>query len=114
MSPRNRAALLVVGLCLILAATSEARAENPVIRFYRTVISPADGSRCPMYPTCSTYARQVFEKHGPILGWIMTCDRLVRCGRDEARLSPHIAVESGKAVYDPVEANDFWWFEAGQ
>ena len=64
-----------------------------------------------MYPSCSRYASRAFEKHGAIFGWIMTCDRLVRCGRDEVKLSPKVIVNKQELVYDPVEANDFWWFE---
>jgi len=64
-----------------------------------------------MYPSCSAYAAQVVKKHGPSLGWVMACDRLVRCGRDEADLSKTIIVSGQKLVHDPVENNDFWWFE---
>ena len=70
-----------------------------------------DGNRCPMYPSCSKYASEVFKKHGPILGWIMTCDRLVRCKRDKDRLSINVITGTQKYIYDPVKANDFWWFE---
>jgi len=64
-----------------------------------------------MAPSCSVYAAEAFEKHGPIIGWVMTCDRLVRCGRDETRLSPMIVRNRNRYTYDPVSANDFWWFE---
>ncbi len=44
------------------------------------------------------------------MGWVMACDRLVRCGRDEVKISPHIRINSRDYVYDPVGANDFWRF----
>ena len=43
------------------------------------------------------------------MGWIMAMDRLMRCGRDETRLSPKIMIYGKLKYYDPVEKNDFWW-----
>ncbi len=83
---------------------------NPVIKFYQAHISGIDGNRCPMYPNCSQYCAQAIQKHGFGLGWIMACDRLLRCGRDEVRLSPHVRVNGRELIFDPVSANDFWWF----
>ncbi|MEN8210894.1 MAG: membrane protein insertion efficiency factor YidD [Thermodesulfobacteriota bacterium] len=85
--------------------------KNFILNFYQNHISVVDGNRCPMYPSCSNYASRVFEKHGAVLGWIMSCDRLVRCGRDEAGVSDKVIVNSHQLIYDPVKANDFWWFE---
>lgn len=84
---------------------------NPVLSFYQKHISPADGSRCPMYPSCSHYAAQAFKKHGFVMGWIMSCDRLVRCGRDESKLAGRVVIEGHELIYDPVRSNDFWWSE---
>lgn len=64
-----------------------------------------------MYPSCSQYSIESFEKHGFFIGWMMTCDRLYRCGRDELRLSPRIIINEQKKTYDPVENNDFWWWD---
>jgi putative membrane protein insertion efficiency factor len=85
--------------------------SHPVIAFYQRYISPVDGERCPMYPTCSAYAREAVERHGLFMGWIMACDRLVRCGRDETRISPTIVMKNSSMTLDPVSANDFWWYE---
>jgi uncharacterized protein len=79
------------------------------IRFFRQYLSGADGDRCSMYPSCSRYALDAVKKHGGITGWIMTCDRLMRCGRDEVSHSPSIQIQQRFFVYDPVENNDFWW-----
>ena len=84
--------------------------NHPIIQLYEKYISPVDGERCPMYPTCSAYARQAIQQHGLFIGWIMACDRLVRCGRDETRISPEIIKENVRATLDPVSANDFWWY----
>lgn len=79
-----------------------------VVDFFRRYLSPIDGDRCPMYPTCSRYSLDAVHKHGPIMGWIMTCDRLLRCGRDELSMAPRIVTDDGLRCYDPVENNDFW------
>lgn len=86
---------------------------NPLrfmVNVYRTYISPIDGKSCPMYPTCSEYSLQSFKKHGFFIGWMMTCDRLFRCGRDELHLSREIMVNGELKCYDPLENNDFWWY----
>ena len=81
-----------------------------MIHLHSAYISPIDGKNCPMYPSCSRYSLQCLEKHGLIIGWFMTFDRLMRCGRDELRLSPAILVNDELLCYDPVENNDFWWW----
>ena len=52
-----------------------------MIRLYQRHISPINGGRCPMYPSCSRFAAQAVEEEGA-KGLIMTFDRLLRCGRD--------------------------------
>ncbi|MEJ2639696.1 MAG: membrane protein insertion efficiency factor YidD [Desulfosarcinaceae bacterium] len=79
------------------------------IGFFRQVLSKADGDRCAMYPSCSTYALKSLQKHGALMGWVMASDRLLRCGHDEVRLAPTIRTRSGPKTYDPVANNDFWW-----
>jgi putative membrane protein insertion efficiency factor len=82
-----------------------------LIRFFRGYISPIDGSACPMYPSCSQYGVESLEKHGLLVGWAMTWDRLYRCGRDELRLSPRVIVNGQQRCYDPPKNNDFWWYD---
>jgi uncharacterized protein len=78
------------------------------IHFYQKYLSGADGHRCPMTPSCSGYAVQALRRHGAFLGWIMTCDRLMRCGRDELKLSPSVMTRQGIRCRDPLDNNDFW------
>ncbi len=102
-------------LCLLRPASGQDRdvqTENVIIRFYQDYISGADGSRCPMTPSCSRYAAQAIGKHGPVIGWVMTCDRIIRCGRSDTRLAPRIRTGDQEAIDDPVSFNDFWWFTA--
>jgi len=116
--------LCLVLLCLVIEPTLPAFAQNPdsaedalpqgaslfvsPITFYQKIISPADGHRCQMSPSCSAYSKEAFQTHGFFLGWIMTCDRLMRCGRDETRLSPGMLTPEGRLTLDPLSGNDFW------
>jgi len=89
--------------------TGPANASAALVKFFKKYLSPIDGSDCPMYPSCSQYSMASFEKHGFFTGWMMTWDRLYRCGRDELELSPAIIVHGKQKCYDPVENNDYWW-----
>lgn len=85
-----------------------------LIRFYRGPLNHLSAVRlgqCPMYPSDSAYGLKAVKKHGPIVGWAMAFDRLLRCGRDETRLAPRVIVNGKWKSYDPVENNDFWWHE---
>ena len=92
-------------------------AFNPmrsVVAFYQgplNHLSAVKKAECPMYPSCSAYSIQCFEKHGLFVGWIMTHDRLMRCGRDELKLSPTAIVNGKWKCIDPVGNNDFWWYD---
>ena len=78
------------------------------VRFFQRFLSGADGDRCPMTPSCSSYAIEAMQRHGAVKGWIMACDRLMRCGHDELKLSPPVRTRQGVRCLDPVDNNDFW------
>ena len=80
-----------------------------VLRAYQEHISPLDGGRCPSVPTCSSYSIEAFRKHGFVMGWMMTVDRLIHEGKEEASVSPLVFSEGKWRLQDPVENNDFWW-----
>ncbi|TYO98246.1 hemolytic domain-containing protein [Geothermobacter ehrlichii] len=82
-------------------------AFDQAIRFFQHYISPVDGARCPMYPTCSAYARQALARHGPWLGILLTVDRLIHENDPRERRRP-VLVGDRYRYFDPVEANDFW------
>lgn len=46
---------------------------------YRTLISPWMVHRCRFVPTCSEYAGDAIQLHGPWQGAILTIKRLSRC-----------------------------------
>lgn len=89
-------------------ASLAARMLEAPVRFYQRRISPHDGPRCPLYPTCSDYARQALRRHGAVMGTLMTVDRLVQEPEIHAR-APRIRVHGHLRGYDPIEAGDFWW-----
>jgi len=78
------------------------------LRFFQQVISPVDGARSTMSPTGSAYARQAIRKHGALLGVVLTTERLMHEG-NENQVAPQIRKYGIWRVYDPVEANDWWW-----
>jgi putative component of membrane protein insertase Oxa1/YidC/SpoIIIJ protein YidD len=82
------------------------------IRLFQKYLSGADGHRCPMTPSCSSYAQQAMQRHGVLKGWVMSCDRLMRCGRDELRQRPPVSTPNGPRTPDSVGNNDFWWHDS--
>ncbi len=61
-----------------------------LIRFYKACLSPYLGRQCRFTPTCSTYALEAFEKHGPFKGLWLAVRRILRCN------------PFGGSGYDPV------------
>jgi len=77
------------------------------IRFFQRYISPVDGQRCSMYPTCSAYALQAVEGYGPLLGSFIFVDRLYH----EADLLEHqqpILKHGCFRFSDSLAENTFW------
>ena len=97
----------------VLTIQSGEFSYNPLlwgVRLFQHYLSQVDGARCSMYPTCSHYSLLAFKKHGPILGYFLTTDRLIH-ESDEARYVPLIKKHGIIRFYDPVENNDFWWYD---
>lgn len=85
---------------------------DSIMNFYQGPLNHLAAVRrgsCPMYPSCSEYSRQAIAKHGFAVGWTMSMDRLMRCGRDEMKHAPRIRVNGNWLFYDPVDANAYWW-----
>lgn len=49
------------------------------IRAYRRVLSPLLPRACRFHPSCSVYALEALEVHGPFKGLLLTAWRLARC-----------------------------------
>jgi len=60
------------------------------IRAYRLLLSPWLGHACRFQPSCSAYAIEALETHGPLRGLWLTLNRLARCN------------PWGGSGYDPV------------
>jgi len=59
--------------------TAFKRALICLIKAYQYLISPALPPACRFYPSCSQYARQAVEKHGPFKGVYLAGRRLLKC-----------------------------------
>jgi putative component of membrane protein insertase Oxa1/YidC/SpoIIIJ protein YidD len=57
------------------------------IGFYQKYISPIRGQECPMYPSCSNYGLKTFSETNFASAFVMTSDRLLRCGHDHNNYS---------------------------
>ena len=64
-----------------------------IIDLYRKYISPLKSTRCPYYPTCSTYGREAVVKFGAFKGGFLAFFRLLRCN------------PFSKGGYDPLRDN---------
>ncbi|HWC63025.1 MAG TPA: membrane protein insertion efficiency factor YidD [Rhizomicrobium sp.] len=49
------------------------------IRFYRLFLSPLTPPACRFHPSCSAYALEAIETHGPLKGLFLALRRLSRC-----------------------------------
>ncbi|MDE6771337.1 MAG: membrane protein insertion efficiency factor YidD [Muribaculaceae bacterium] len=50
-----------------------------LIRFYQGAISPMTPAACRFQPTCSQYAVEAIQKHGPLKGLWLAVKRISRC-----------------------------------
>lgn len=50
-----------------------------LIGLYRYAISPLLGRSCRFHPSCSEYAIEALERHGPVIGLWLAIRRVARC-----------------------------------
>ncbi len=50
-----------------------------LIKFYRLLISPVLPPHCRYWPTCSAYALEALQRHGPLKGGWLALRRVGRC-----------------------------------
>ncbi|QNI03025.1 membrane protein insertion efficiency factor YidD [Halomonas sp. SH5A2] len=58
----------LVGQCLVV-----------MVRIYQYTLSPLLGPRCRFWPSCSSYAIEAIQVHGPFKGSWMAVKRLMKC-----------------------------------
>lgn len=56
-----------------------AKLMQGLIRIYQKTLSPIVGNQCRFAPTCSHYAHEAIERHGPLKGLFLTIRRLLKC-----------------------------------
>lgn len=50
-----------------------------LLRGYRLLVSPILGPSCRYLPSCSEYALEAIERHGPLWGGWLALKRILRC-----------------------------------
>lgn len=50
-----------------------------LIRLYQMTLGPFMSGQCRFHPTCSNYALEALQTHGPFRGVCLTARRLARC-----------------------------------
>ena len=50
-----------------------------LVRLYQLFLSPLLPSACRYHPSCSAYAIQAIERHGPLRGVWLAARRILRC-----------------------------------
>jgi uncharacterized protein len=65
-----------------------------LVHAYRTTLGPLLGGGCRFTPSCSSYAIEALERHGPVRGIRISLGRILRCHPFHA------------AGYDPVPERD--------
>ena len=50
-----------------------------LVRGYQVSLSPLLPAACRYYPSCSAYAIEALEKHGPLRGSWLAARRIARC-----------------------------------
>ena len=50
-----------------------------LIRLYQLLLSPLLGPRCRFHPSCSHYAVEAIQRHGPVKGGYLSLRRVARC-----------------------------------
>lgn len=72
-----------------------------LIDAYKEHVASLNFTQCGYYPTCSQYTKQSIEKYGLLKGWVMGCDRLMRCNHD-LWVYQEVKVDGELKKFDPV------------
>jgi putative component of membrane protein insertase Oxa1/YidC/SpoIIIJ protein YidD len=80
--------------------------KNYFLDIYQKWISPVKGGNtCPMYPSCSQYAKISFQVLPWYKAYTSSLERLLRCG-NELQMYPRVRVNGQIRWYDPVITED--------
>jgi putative membrane protein insertion efficiency factor len=50
-----------------------------LVHVYRAALGPLLGGSCRFTPSCSAYAIEALERHGPLRGFALAVRRVLRC-----------------------------------
>ncbi|WP_256010414.1 membrane protein insertion efficiency factor YidD [Desertivirga xinjiangensis] len=81
--------------------TKESSTED-YIRFYQNYISEIRGQECPMYPSCSNFGLKSFKETNFLHAFLLTSDRLLRCGHDHKNYALTLQENGFKNIDFPV------------
>jgi putative membrane protein insertion efficiency factor len=74
------------------------------IQLYQRRIAPVRGIECGFRPSCSNYAHLSIQEQGPVIGLLMTADRLTRCNIFKGPGPDYPLLPNGK-LFDPPSRN---------
>lgn len=69
---------MTVRLMTVLRRSAVLLLSGP-IHAYRLVLSPLLPPSCRFHPTCSAYALEALDRHGPFKGSVLAARRILRC-----------------------------------
>lgn len=78
-----------------------------LLAFYRTVVSPVNGSNSDLAPVPSLYAVQAIKAHGVLLGSVLTTERLIH-ESSVIPTAPRFREDGREFFYDPLAWNTYW------
>ena len=74
------------------------------VQLYQRWIAPVRGIECGFRPSCSNYSRISIQEQGPVIGLMMTADRLTRCHIWKGPGPDYPLLPNGK-LFDPPSRN---------
>ncbi|MBA2942128.1 membrane protein insertion efficiency factor YidD [Paenibacillus sp. CGMCC 1.16610] len=80
------------------------RTMQAPIHFYRKFISPLKPPTCRFYPTCSQYALEAIEVHGPLKGSWLSMKRICKCHPFHPGGIDHVPPRAEKLIHNDQSA----------
>ncbi|TAH02710.1 MAG: membrane protein insertion efficiency factor YidD [Sphingobacteriales bacterium] len=78
---------------------------NDYINIYQKYISGIRGQQCPMYPSCSNFGLKTFSEKSFAEAFVLTSDRLLRCGHEPNKYDLTIRPNGFKFIDYPAYQN---------
>jgi putative component of membrane protein insertase Oxa1/YidC/SpoIIIJ protein YidD/tetratricopeptide (TPR) repeat protein len=79
-------------------------ATQDYIRIYQKYIGAIRGFDCPMYPSCSRYGMKVFQERSFAEAFVLTSDRVLRCGHEHMQYPLTLQPDGFKLLDYPAYA----------